>query len=112
MAKTKVRQKTLDQSQPRVGDHAWQVCWIAGIPMLEGGESDIDNADRREETFYLKSDADRRAKEVFPLCGVVEIYEVDFVPYEARDARQYPWAGYWEERGLPEQIESVEQVAR
>ena len=95
--------------RPKVGDRAWQVDWCAGVPTDENGDSNMDAADDRCETYATREASEKRAKEVLPLdfFGCVKVTPVEFVAYDEDDAMAYPHAGFWEAAGESLEFDAV-----
>lgn len=97
-------------SQSRVGDVAWEVDWCSEIPVNEFGDGDHDGAVRHVRRFKSRDAAMKYAAEVYPkdAYGSVIVTQQRFEPYDERDAKRYPWVGFWDCVGDSEYYEGGE----
>lgn len=95
------------KKRPTVGDRVWVAEWCSKLAFYEESE-DVDrdsckmsarNFDSREEA---RAFAEAKWPETTDKFGLVEVYEMEFMPYDDGDAAHYPHAGFWEVVTEPE----------
>jgi hypothetical protein len=93
--------------RPKVGDECWYVRWCTVVVYDDAGCVDLEKCIMRTRRVATKADAQRAAREVYPLdrFGAVAYWPARFTPFDEKHAALFPHTGEWKDTAEEEYYE-------